>query len=214
MQPVSTTALVIRSLLLMYVPDRRRRSITWRDQLIQRLANGDSTDAVGVAQFGFGRQKGPGLHLQGLDRHQHVVRDAALEWRRTAAKSGSRPVAVRVERRSCHDNHDDGRRDRLSSLDHRLRHSLGDSPVVGLDAHPEMLAVARGKPFPVEWVDGRAEALPFPDASFDAVVIQCGMMFFEIAQVLCARCTGCCAPEADWQWRCAMPSSIREATGR
>jgi len=51
--------------------------------------------------------------------------------------------------------------------------------VVGLDANPEMLAVARRKPVPVEWVDGRAEALPFPDASFDAVVSQFGMMFFD-----------------------------------
>ncbi len=50
---------------------------------------------------------------------------------------------------------------------------------VGLDVNPEMLAVARGKPVPVEWVEGRAEALPFPDASFDAVVSQFGMMFFE-----------------------------------
>jgi SAM-dependent methyltransferase len=51
--------------------------------------------------------------------------------------------------------------------------------VVGLDINPEMLAVARRKPFAIEWVDGRAEALPFPDASFDAVVSQFGMMFFE-----------------------------------
>jgi SAM-dependent methyltransferase len=50
--------------------------------------------------------------------------------------------------------------------------------VVGLDINPEMLAVARRKPLAIEWVDGRAEALPFPDASFDAVVSQFGMMFF------------------------------------
>lgn len=51
--------------------------------------------------------------------------------------------------------------------------------VVGLDASPEMLAVARRKQVAVEWVDGRAEALPFLDASFDAVVSQFGMMFFD-----------------------------------
>lgn len=51
--------------------------------------------------------------------------------------------------------------------------------VVGLDISPEMLAVARRKPFAIEWVDGRAEALPFPDARFDAVVSQFGMMFFD-----------------------------------
>jgi hypothetical protein len=51
--------------------------------------------------------------------------------------------------------------------------------VVGLDANPEMLAVARHKPVPVEWLEGKAEALPFPDDSFDAVVSQFGFMFFE-----------------------------------
>ena len=51
--------------------------------------------------------------------------------------------------------------------------------VVGLDANPQMLAVARRKPAPVEWIDGRAESLPFADASFDAVVSQFGLMFFD-----------------------------------
>jgi ubiquinone/menaquinone biosynthesis C-methylase UbiE len=51
--------------------------------------------------------------------------------------------------------------------------------VVGLDANPEMLAVARRKPAPIEWVEGTAEALPLPDRSFDAVVSQFGFMFFQ-----------------------------------
>jgi len=51
--------------------------------------------------------------------------------------------------------------------------------VVGLDSSAEMLAVARRKPTPVEWRDGRAEALPFADASFDAVLSQFAMMFFD-----------------------------------
>lgn len=51
--------------------------------------------------------------------------------------------------------------------------------VVGLDANPEMLAVARRKPVSVEWVEGTAEALPFADNSYDAVVSQFGLMFFE-----------------------------------
>jgi ubiquinone/menaquinone biosynthesis C-methylase UbiE len=51
--------------------------------------------------------------------------------------------------------------------------------IVGLDANPEMLAVARRKPVQIEWLDGRAEALPLPDSSFDAVVSQFGFMFFE-----------------------------------
>ena len=51
--------------------------------------------------------------------------------------------------------------------------------VLGLDANPEMLAVARRKHPDIEWHDGRAESLPFADASFDAVVSQFGLMFFD-----------------------------------
>ncbi len=51
--------------------------------------------------------------------------------------------------------------------------------VVGLDANPEMLAVARRKPAQIDWQEGTAEALPFSDNSFDAVVSQFGFMFFE-----------------------------------
>jgi len=50
---------------------------------------------------------------------------------------------------------------------------------LGLDANPEMLAVARRLDAPIEWLDGRAEALPLPDASVDAVVSQFGLMFFD-----------------------------------
>lgn len=51
--------------------------------------------------------------------------------------------------------------------------------VTGLDANPGMLAVARAKAAAVDWVEGRAEALPFADGRFDAVVSQFGLMFFE-----------------------------------
>lgn len=51
--------------------------------------------------------------------------------------------------------------------------------VTGLDANPQMLAVARRKHSAIEWCDGRAESLPFTDASFDAVVSQFGLMFFD-----------------------------------
>ncbi len=51
--------------------------------------------------------------------------------------------------------------------------------VVGLDANPEMLTVARRKPVDIEWLEGTAEALPLPDNSFDAVVSQFGFMFFN-----------------------------------
>ena len=50
--------------------------------------------------------------------------------------------------------------------------------VVGIDAGPGMVAVARQRAAAVEYREGVAEALPFPDASFDAVVSQFGLMFF------------------------------------
>ena len=51
--------------------------------------------------------------------------------------------------------------------------------VVGLDRNAGMLAVARRIDPAVDWRSGQAEALPFPDGSFDAVGCQFGLMFFE-----------------------------------
>jgi len=50
--------------------------------------------------------------------------------------------------------------------------------VVGVDPNPGMLAVAERLAPEVAWRAGEAEALPFPDESFDAVVSQFGLMFF------------------------------------
>ena len=51
--------------------------------------------------------------------------------------------------------------------------------VAGLDVNDGMLAVARQRAPELEWRQGRAEALPFEPRSFDAVVSQFGLMFFE-----------------------------------
>ena len=51
--------------------------------------------------------------------------------------------------------------------------------VVGLDRNEGMLAVARRKAPAIDWRLGMAEALPFADGAFDAVVSQFGLMFFE-----------------------------------
>lgn len=51
--------------------------------------------------------------------------------------------------------------------------------VTGLDINDSMLAVARSKSTEIEWKQGRAEAIPFDDATFDVVVSQFGLMFFE-----------------------------------
>ena len=51
--------------------------------------------------------------------------------------------------------------------------------VTGLDRNEGMLSVARRKTPGIDWRLGMAEALPFPDQAFDAVVSQFGLMFFE-----------------------------------
>ncbi|MCR4300478.1 MAG: methyltransferase domain-containing protein [Sulfuricaulis sp.] len=50
--------------------------------------------------------------------------------------------------------------------------------VTGLDVTPGMLEVAKSLAPKIDWKHGNAEALPFPDHSFDRVVSQFGMMFF------------------------------------
>jgi ubiquinone/menaquinone biosynthesis C-methylase UbiE len=54
--------------------------------------------------------------------------------------------------------------------------------VAGLDINDGMLAVAKRKDPKITWKQGRAESLPFDSASFDVVVSQFGLMFFEDRQ--------------------------------
>ena len=51
--------------------------------------------------------------------------------------------------------------------------------VVGVDINNDMLAVARAKSANVSWRNDAAESLPFENASFDRVVSQFGLMFFQ-----------------------------------
>lgn len=51
--------------------------------------------------------------------------------------------------------------------------------VTGLDKNEGMLDVASRTEPSIQWRRGEAEALPFADDSFDAVVSQFGLMFFE-----------------------------------
>ena len=50
--------------------------------------------------------------------------------------------------------------------------------VTGIDIDPGMLAVAARRASGITWKEGRAEALPFADRTFDAVLCQFGLMFF------------------------------------
>ncbi|MDU8942479.1 class I SAM-dependent methyltransferase [Ovoidimarina sediminis] len=51
--------------------------------------------------------------------------------------------------------------------------------VVGLDPAPGMIAAASEIEPGIEWVSGAVEDLPFEDGTFDCVVSQFGMMFFQ-----------------------------------
>ncbi len=63
------------------------------------------------------------------------------------------------------------------------RHVAGlvgqDGSVTGVDINEGMLRVAKTKALHIEWVPAAAEALPFDDDSFDRVVSQFSLMFFE-----------------------------------
>jgi ubiquinone/menaquinone biosynthesis C-methylase UbiE len=50
--------------------------------------------------------------------------------------------------------------------------------VAGLDRNPGMLAVAARLAPDIEWRQGTAESLPYPDQTFDVAVCQFGLMFF------------------------------------
>ncbi len=51
--------------------------------------------------------------------------------------------------------------------------------VTGVDINDGMLAVAQAKAPHITWENGAAEALPFEDNSFDRVISQFGLMFFQ-----------------------------------
>jgi SAM-dependent methyltransferase len=59
-----------------------------------------------------------------------------------------------------------------------LRQLGPGASVTGVDANEAMLAVARRLEPTIEWQKAPAEQLPFPDASFDVVTCQFGLMFF------------------------------------
>jgi ubiquinone/menaquinone biosynthesis C-methylase UbiE len=54
----------------------------------------------------------------------------------------------------------------------------GQGRVVGLDLNEAMLAVARRVRPDLDWRQGDAAALPFPDGAFDTVLCQMALMFF------------------------------------
>jgi SAM-dependent methyltransferase len=83
----------------------------------------------------------------------------------------------------------------------------------GLDPSEEMLARARARSEAVPFQAGRAEALPFPDASFDLVfsvdaihhVDNRSQAFREAFRVLCPGGKVCTATDSDWIIRNRQP---------
>lgn len=66
----------------------------------------------------------------------------------------------------------------------RAAETVGEGgSVAGLDVSPDMIAVASALPVavgaPIEWHQGDATALPFPDESFDVVLCQMTLMFID-----------------------------------
>ena len=75
--------------------------------------------------------------------------------------------------------------------------------VAGLDPSVGMLSVAARLAPDIEWRQGSAESLPYPDESFDAVVSQFGLMFFSdrsksLREMLRVLAPGGCLAVAVW----------------
>jgi len=87
--------------------------------------------------------------------------------------------------------------------------------VAGLDPAPGMLAVAQELAPSVDWRQGSAESIPFPDATFDAVVCQFGLMFMEpgeaIREMLRVLRPGGCMVVAVWDEVGSIPAYAAEA---
>ena len=89
--------------------------------------------------------------------------------------------------------------------------------VAGLDPGPGMLEAAKQLAPAVDWRQGVAELLPFPDHSFDAVVSQFGLMFFSdrceaLRQALRVLAPEGCLAVAVWDRLDSIPAYAAEVT--
>lgn len=89
--------------------------------------------------------------------------------------------------------------------------------VVGIDPSPGMISVARQRAATIDWREGVAERLPFPDQSFDVVVSQFGLMFFTdstnaLREMLRVLVPGGQFAIAVWDAVESMPAYHSEAT--
>jgi len=87
--------------------------------------------------------------------------------------------------------------------------------VAGLDPNPGMLAVAKRLAPGVEWRESFVESLPFADETFDAVVSQFSLMFFNdrrqaIRETLRVLAPGGCVAVAVWDSLDNIPAYAAE----
>ena len=87
--------------------------------------------------------------------------------------------------------------------------------VAGIDPNAGMIAVAKQLARAIEWREGFAESLPFPDQSFNAVVSQFGLMFFRdrrhaLREMLRVRAPGGHLAIAVWDSLDNMPAFASE----
>ena len=71
---------------------------------------------------------------------------------------------------------------------------MAEGLVAGLDLNRGMLAVARTLPSEgaqIDWIEGSALDLPFPEGKFDLVLCQLGLQFFPDQGVPSAKCAAC-----------------------
>jgi SAM-dependent methyltransferase len=70
----------------------------------------------------------------------------------------------------------------------------GSATVTGFNLSPNMLAVAKAaaerEGLQIEWREGNAEQLPFPDSSFDLVLCQFALMFVGNKAAHSPKCAG------------------------
>lgn len=96
-------------------------------------------------------------------------------------------------------------------LARKAENVVGDQgSVTGLDINEGMLNVARTKSKGITWTKGRAESLPFKSRSFDRVLSQFGLMFFDdpgksISEMLRVTRTGGVVGIAVWDTLEATP---------
>jgi SAM-dependent methyltransferase len=73
-----------------------------------------------------------------------------------------------------------------------LRAARAGADVTGLDIAPRLLEQARAKSSDVEWVEGDAKALPFPDRAFDVLSSSFGLIFAPDQEAVAAEVARVC----------------------